>query len=55
MLEFGMPTLIENSTLEDNIVLCKELGLSFVELNMNFPECQVDKMENADLFYQKSR
>lgn len=31
MLEFGMPTLIENRTLEDNIYLCKELGLSFVE------------------------
>ena len=54
MLEFGMPTLIENSTLEDNIALCKELGLSFVELNMNFPEYQIDKMENADLFYQKA-
>ena len=38
MLQFGMPTLIENRTLEDNIALCKELGLSFVELNMNFPE-----------------
>lgn len=54
MLEFGMPTLVENSILEDNIALCKELGLSFVELNMNFPEYQIDKMENADLFYQKA-
>ena len=54
MLEFGMPTLIENSTLEDNIALCKDLGLSFVELNMNFPEYQIDKMENVDLFYQKA-
>ena len=26
MLEFGMPTLVENKTLEDNINLCKELG-----------------------------
>lgn len=24
MLEFGMPTLIENKTLEDNIALCKK-------------------------------
>ena len=38
VLEFGMPTLIENRTLEDNIALCKELGLSYIELNMNFPE-----------------
>ena len=27
MLEFGMPTLIENKTLEENIALCKSLGL----------------------------
>ncbi len=54
MLEFGMPTLIENRTLDDNIALCKELGLSFVELNMNFPEYQIDKIENADLFYRKA-
>ena len=52
MLQFGMPTLIENRTLEDNIALCKELGLSFVELNMNFPEYQLDKMENVDWFYK---
>jgi len=28
-LEFGMPTLIELATLEENVDLCKELGLSF--------------------------
>ena len=54
MLQFGIPTLIENRTLEDNIALCKELGLSFVELNMNFPEYQIDKMENIDWFYKKA-
>ena len=54
MLEFGMPTLIENRTLEDVIALCKELGLSFVELNMNFPEYQIDKLENTDYFYKKA-
>lgn len=54
MLEFGMPTLIENKTLEDNIVLCKQLGLSFIELNMNFPEYQIDKLENIDWFYKKA-
>ena len=42
MLEFGMPTLIENKTLEDNIALCKKMGLSFVELNMNFLEYQIE-------------
>ena len=54
MLEFGMPTLIENRTLEDNISLCNEMGLSFIELNMNFPEYQIDKMENIDWFYKKA-
>lgn len=54
MLEFGMPTLIENRTLDDNIALCKDFGLSFVELNMNFPEYQIDQIENADLFYRKA-
>ncbi len=54
MLQFGIPTLIENRTLEDNIALCKELGLSFVELNMNFPEYQIDKIEDVDWFYKKA-
>ena len=54
MLEFGMPTLIENKTIEDNIALCKELGLSFIELNMNFPEYQIDKIEDTDWFYKKA-
>ena len=33
----GMPTLIELEGLEDNVELCRELGLEFVELNMNLP------------------
>lgn len=48
-MQFGMPTLIENNTLADNIALCRELGLSFVELNMIFPEYQVEKLEWTDL------
>ncbi len=51
---FGMPTLIENRTLEDNISLCCELGLSFIELNMNFPEYQIDKLEEIDRFYESA-
>ncbi len=47
-LQFGMPTLIENRTLEENARLCRDLGLSFVELNMNFPEYQVDSLEDTD-------
>ena len=48
MIQFGMPTLIENKTLEDNINLCSSLGLNFIELNMNFPEYQVDLLEETD-------
>ena len=47
-MQFGMPTLIENHTLEDNVNLCESLGLKFIELNMNFPEYQVDKLEDTD-------
>ena len=51
-MQFGMPTLIENHTLEDNVNLCESLGLKFIELNMNFPEYQVEKLEDND--YLKS-
>ena len=48
MIQFGMPTLIENKTLEDNVALCQSLGLRFIELNMNFPEYQTDGLEQTD-------
>lgn len=47
-MQFGMPTLIENRTLEDNVALCSELGLQFIELNMNFPEYQTEYLEQTD-------
>lgn len=50
--DFGMPTLIENKNIEENIALCNDLGLRFIELNMNFPEYQIDKLENTDYFYR---
>lgn len=52
MMQFGMPTLIENRTLEDNADLCRGLGLKFMELNMNFPEYQVDRLEQTEMFMQ---
>ena len=54
-MQFGMPTLIENQTLEDNISLCSRLGLNFIELNMNFPEYQIDKLENVEFLQQKAK
>jgi len=50
MRNFGMPTLIENRTLEENIALCSALGLSFIELNMNFPEYQIACIEDTEKF-----
>ena len=48
MIHFGMPTLIENHTLQDNIDLCESLGLRFIELNMNFPEYQTEELQKTD-------
>jgi len=43
-MDFGMPTLLELDTLEENVALCQELGLQFVEINCNVPEFQVEAM-----------
>lgn len=47
-MQLGMPTLVEYQTLEENIGLCGELGLRFLELNMNFPEYQLDQLEKTE-------
>ena len=49
MLWFGMPALIEMEDLEETAALCRELGLSFIELNMNFPQYQFGAMDPARL------
>ena len=36
----GMPTLIETAAPRECAALCRQLGLSFVELNMNLPQYQ---------------
>lgn len=45
MIRFGMPALIEIESLEETAALCRKLGLSFIELNMNFPQYQMDRMD----------
>lgn len=47
-MDFGMPTLIENRDLAENIALCRELGLQFIELNMNLPLFQIEQLEETD-------
>ena len=49
MLCFGMPTLIELRGLRETAALCRELGLSFVEINMSFPQYQPEKLELREL------
>ena len=43
-MDFGMPTLLELPDLEANAALCREQGLAFVELSMDMPEYQPDKI-----------
>lgn len=45
-MEFGMPTLAELPGLEENARLCGELGFSFLELNMNFPPYQIERLRD---------
>ncbi len=45
MADLGMPTLIELPHLEDCAALCHELGLQFMELNMNLPQYQINKFD----------
>ena len=49
MLKFGMPTLIETQSIEQCAALCAEAGLSFIEMNMNLPQYQVQTMDAARL------
>lgn len=51
MLQFGMPTLIEAGDIETCISLCKDLNLDFIELNMNFPQYQLDRINTS--YYKK--
>lgn len=52
---FGMPTLIESNSLEESMEFCKELGLQFLELNMNLPQYQVKDLENIEYLRSFSR
>lgn len=48
-MHFGIPTLIENKTCEETAVLCRSLGLQFVELNMNLPQYQIEHIDLPNL------
>jgi sugar phosphate isomerase/epimerase len=44
-MQCGMPTLIELNNVEECVKLCKELQLDFIELNMNFPQYQLERID----------
>ena len=44
-MKLGMPTLIEFNSLEENIELCKAIGLDFIELNVDLPYCFPEKIK----------
>lgn len=48
-MKLGMPQLFEYDTLEDNLILAKELKLDFIELNLNFNCCR-EAMEQDLVF-----
>lgn len=54
-MDIGMPVLIELPSLEDNLILCSRLGLSFLELNMNLPCCQLSALADTDTLLAMSR
>jgi len=45
MINLGMPTMIEIPDIEGCAALCAELGLQFVELNMNMPAYQTHNLD----------
>jgi len=45
MQTLGMPTMVEMQSIEDGAALCRELGLSFLELNINFPQFLLKELD----------
>lgn len=49
MLKLGMPTMVEMQSIEEGAALCRELGLEFLELNINFPQFTLDMLQVEEL------
>lgn len=48
-MKFGMPSLLELNGVQENVKLAQALGLSFVEINCNVPEFQIEAMDPTEL------
>lgn len=54
-MDFGMPFLLENASIAEAAMLCNELGLQFVELNMSFPVCLAERLDVQELYRLKKQ
>jgi len=54
-MDFGMPTLIELDSLEKCAALAHELGLKFVEINLSFPQYQLELLDVEELIRIKEK
>ena len=45
MLKFGAPTMVEMENLEQAAKVCRDLDLDFLELNINFPQYLLEKLD----------
>lgn len=52
-IHFGMPTLIEHNSVEESVRFCVDKELDFIELNMNLPAYQADKIDIQKLIELK--
>ena len=48
-LRLGMPAMIETPSVRHCAQVCRQLGLDFVELNLNFPQFLLHKLDAAQL------
>ena len=48
-MKLGMPALLEHGTLAEGAALCRELGLSFMELNLNLPQYQPGRVDADEI------
>ncbi len=49
MIKFGAPTMVEMENLRQAAAVCRGLNLDFLELNINFPQYLLTKLNAAEL------
>lgn len=49
MMRIGMPTLTAYQTIEEQVQLCHELGLELLEINLNYPYCDLESNDLSKL------